>query len=309
MYEQATRQTADGVIQIDVEGLAAILGAIGPVQVEGLGQVTAENVVDLVLNQAYFRFADDQDQRREVLGDVAEEVFDRLVNGEYPSLRPLGENLAEAAAARHVILWSSTPKARQAAEFFQADGSLLDPAVGDSLLLTVQNFGRDKLDYYLDSTVTVTGERPRGAEGHLQVTVTLTNNAPPDTQEPTYVFGTNDRLDTEAPPGNYLGTASLYVPNGATVEQVSGDGDPGPLVTENGRPVMGVAVQVPAGETRSFTVDLRLPTPRPGPAGFALLPVPRVHPTVWEIDIEAPGGPIRHTGPVEAPVLLRPGPA
>src|SRR5690606_32981303 len=52
LYRQATGLPVDGVIQIDPSGLAAILEGIGPVQVEELGEVRADNVVSLTLNEA-----------------------------------------------------------------------------------------------------------------------------------------------------------------------------------------------------------------------------------------------------------------
>ncbi|HEX7130924.1 MAG TPA: DUF4012 domain-containing protein, partial [Iamia sp.] len=92
MYEQATGERADGVIQVDPVGLAALLEATGPIEVGELGTVDASNVVALTLNEAYIRYPD-IDERSDVLADVAEAAFDRLLDGEIPSLRGLGEAL------------------------------------------------------------------------------------------------------------------------------------------------------------------------------------------------------------------------
>ena len=215
MYEVATGLHADGVIQVDVSGLAAILRGIGPVQVPNVGTVTAENIVDLTLNRIYFQFPTEIDQRREVLGEIAEAVFDQLTSGSYGSLRALGEALVDATNQRHLLVYAATQEAAVAVDQLHIDGELPSGAFGDSLMLTVQNFGQDKLDYYLDTAVEVEGSRPEGEFGELDVTVTVTNTAPSGIDTPYYVFGLPEIRPGRAF-GTYVGVGSLYVPDGTS---------------------------------------------------------------------------------------------
>lgn len=312
MYETASGLPADGVIQIDVQGLAAILRAIGPVAVPGIGVVEADTLADFALNRLYFEFPDESDQRREVLGEIAEACFDRLLSGDLASVRPLAEELIEAVAQRHILFTSRGAAASRPIRYFNTDGPLAPPSAeaGDSFLLTVQNFGRDKLDYYLDTSVSISGTRLVGEQGQLRVEVTLTNTAPPGVQEPEYVFGTAEGRPADAEPGTYVGTASLYVPVGTRIAGSSGDGSVGALGTENGRPVIGVTFRVPAGGTATAVVDLVLPT-RPdivGPSGqrpafVVLVPFPRLRPTVWDLDVDAGTGTISREGPLLEPEI------
>lgn len=300
MYSIATRQQADGVIQIDANGLAAILRGIGPVAVDGLGEVNADNVVDLTLNRAYTLFPN-RDQRQEVLGDVAKVVFQRLVQGNYSSLRPLGEALLRSASERHVILWSSHSDAESPAAFFHADGALPPPDEQDSFMLTVQNFAHNKLDYYLDTSVTVTGAREPGVPGSEQVKVTLTNTAPAGTVNPIYVFGDGQ---TGVPPGTYGGIGSLYVPNGTKL--ASSSAADATLLAEDKRTVIGWQVQLAPGESLTYSFELTLPPRRAGGWSVALAPVPRVRPTLWSLDVSSgPGQRARFDGRLLTPVTIK----
>ena len=84
MYRQATGQSVDGVIAIDVPGLAALLRVVGPVTAPGApGAVDALNVGRVLLHDLYegVPYAGDQAGRRERLGDVPRAVIDRLTTG------------------------------------------------------------------------------------------------------------------------------------------------------------------------------------------------------------------------------------
>lgn len=286
MFTAKTGLPVNGVIQIDPAGLAAILTGTGPVEVPTVGQVTADNVVDLTLNRAYIDFPD-RDQRQEVLGDVAKAAFNALIDGDFSSLRPFGEALFRAAGARHLILYADDQKARDEASFFGADGALPDAATQDYGLLTVQNFGQNKLDYYVDTKLDIVGKRPEGKAGSIAATITVTNTVPADLRS-SYVMG----LPLPGkPPGTYNGTVSLYLPSGTTLVDGSGSPQPPGLATEEGRTFVAYDVLLAPGETSVVTLHLSL-SPRPAKPNyrFLLVPVPRVRPTVVSVDIDIGGG-------------------
>ena len=277
MYIAATGNPVDGVIQIDPAGLAAILRGIGPVEVPELGAVTADNVMGLVLNEAYFRFPG-IDERSDVLKDVAEAVFTKLVNGQYDSLRPLGEALVRTVEGRHIMMHTATSTGEARLRYFGATGELPDPLGTDAVHLTVQNVSGNKLDYYLDTGLDLSGNREVGAIGHVTATITLTNQAPVGVDQPRYVFGP---FNADQRVGLYRGAVSLYLPAGTTLVGAAGDplAAPPQLQSEGGRPVVGFNVDVPAGSSRRIVLDLQLP---PRPAGryeLLLVPSPRVRPT------------------------------
>src|SRR5206468_5493822 len=118
--------------------------------------------------------------------------------------------------------------------FFGVDGGLPDPAAQDSVLLSVQNFSKNKLDYYVDTSLAIAGTRPAARAGDLTATVAVANNTPPDVSS-TYVTGPNAPGEER---GLYRATISLYVPTGTTLADSSGAAVPPAVVSEAGRTVV-----------------------------------------------------------------------
>jgi hypothetical protein len=304
MFTAKTGLLLDGIIQIDPAGLAAILAGTGPVPVDGLGVVDASNVVDLTLNRAYLDFPD-RDQRQEVLGDVAEAVFTALVDGQFTSLRPLGEALFDAAQERHLAVFLNSFEAQEVARSFGATAALPAPDEVDHAILTVQNFSKNKLDYYLDTSLDLRGSRPEGKPGSFTATVTIANTAPAGGAA-SYVFGPNADGETA---GLYRGVASLYLPTGATLVGSAGDATSPPATTsEVGRTVIGFSFEVPAGQTLTVQLQITLP-PRPsGAYHLTLVPAPRVRPSVVSVEIDTGAGTVRRaSGPLRQPEIVTSG--
>lgn len=301
MYEQATGQAVDGVIQVDPDGLAAILRGIGPVLVPNVGLVDADNVVSLTLNEAYTLFPE-RDVRQEVLGDVAKEVFSVLVDGEYDSLRPLGESVFRAGIERHILFHTVHPEAQGETRFFGADGGLPEADLQDYVQLTVQNLSRNKLDYYVDSALTLRGVRDAGKVGDVTATVTISNQAPADGTN-LYVFGPFNQQEVR---GRYRGVVSLYVPNGTKLvgADVGSAAGPPTMFGEGDRTLVSFPVTLDAGESAEVNLYLTFAPRPPGAYEVLLVPSPRVRPTVVTVDLAADGRRVAATQTLTSPVRL-----
>jgi hypothetical protein len=288
MYKAKTGKAVDGVIQIDPQGLAAIIEGIGPVTVPGLGTVTKDNVVTFTLYGAYRSFPGIE-ERSDVLGDIAEATFRKLVDGDYASLRPLATALVRATEGRHILVHAASPRIEGQFKFFDADGSLPAPELVDAVDLTVQNVSSNKMDFFVETELSLKGTRPAGDIGKVTASVTVRNTAPPGETQPFYVFGPHGE-GQEA--GLYRGVVSLYLPAGATLTDVTGDParDPPSMQIEGSRPVAGFTVDVPAGEERVVELHLEL-APRPaGPYQLLAIPSPRVRPTRLSVALDLGNG-------------------
>jgi hypothetical protein len=302
MGTTAAQARLDGVIQIDPAGLAALLEGVGPIQVEEIGEVNADNVVDLVLHDAYVAYPGIQ-ARSDVLEEVARAAFTKLVNGEFPSLRPLGEALTEAVRGRHLMMYTTTPESELWLDRLGARGTLPDPEGPDSFHLTVQNVSANKLDYFVDTAVELTGDRSPRTPSRLQARVVVRNSAPPGTTEPKYIFGPFDRSQQA---GLYRAVVTLYLPAGTNVGPVTGDPTRYPAVTqtEDGRPLVSYTIDLPAGQRHEAVIDLELAPRKDEPYELVLVPSPRVRPTTWRLGLETGDGVLAQTLELEESLVV-----
>lgn len=272
VWEGAGKPRVDGVIVIDPATLQAILSATGPVRADGT-EVSSSNVVPQLLLQQY-RGLDGtrgaQQQRREVLSDVAGAAFEKLNAGAWDPLR-LARALGGAADARHVLLWSSTP-----AIDAQWKAAGVSGEVGpDSLMLNVVNLGGNKLDQFLrvDATLATTLGRSGIEES---VVVKIANAAPPDL--PQYVEGPFP--GSGLAPGDYQGMLSFTLPGDARGARF--DGSPPLAVAGSDGPSQAFAtkVRVAAGASTTFTMRFS----RPATARQTVVePSARIPATTWHV--------------------------
>jgi hypothetical protein len=299
MYQKATGQPVDGVIEVDSMALSELLAITGPVTVPDVGVVTADNVVDVTLNRAYAEFPD-RAARKEYMGQVAEAAFNKLLTGSFSDLRALGTNVNKAVHQRNVQFHATTDAPERAAQQLGLAG--LPPAAPDSAQLTVQNLTGNKVDYYLDTGLRLTGDRMRGKLGHVKAQITVTNTSPAHPNQAAIFGPFLPRFQA----GEYEALVSLYVPAGATLRKSAGLDAPASLTIsgENGRTVVTFRSSVLAASTRVFTLDFELPPPPPGAYTIELTPVPRVRPTTYAVDLDTSRGRLAQSGPLLTSTVL-----
>jgi hypothetical protein len=300
MYKASSGQAVTAVVQIDSNALADILTYTGAITVPGVGVVSGSNAVALTLNQQYLQFPN-RSTRQDALVLVVNFLVNQLVTGRI-NLVSAARGVVQAVQGRHLLVWSPNQTEEAALAQLGASGSLPGPAV-DYLELTVQNFGANKLDYYLATRLGLSGSRPTDQIGHVQATITLDNTAP--------ASGTNQEVfgpfNSNLVRGQYVGFVSLHVPvgwyltgsKGATV-------GPTPSVTvQDGVTVVSFDMAVPAGTTRTVTLELETSPPAPN-APLYLVPAPRVIPTTVSLDLSEGSKSLAASLALTTPTVIRP---
>lgn len=258
--EPLLQREFDGMITLDPTGLSYLLNATGPVQVEGIEEaVTAGNIVDLSLNELYFRFADDNPDRRELLTDIAAAVWDRVFTSPDLDPRALFDALARSVSERRMVMYAADPQVQNAVEQLGLGGRVAQ-SPDDYLLLLAQNFGENKADYYLTRHMTYAGTFDHEGNLDARLSVTVRNNAPPDAPLPSYIAGERERIELEA--GISRSFFSLFVPERAQVRGLLVDGAPsGGLDNslELGRRRLGYTVELGAGQSTTLTFVYQVP--------------------------------------------------
>lgn len=279
MYRQATGQAMDGVIAVDVPGLASLLRVVGPVSVEGRTEaITADNAGRVLLHDFYegLGVTSDQSARKERLGDVLRVVGERLTTGSRDAVS-LGRELGQAAKGGHLRLWSSVSAEETV---FERTGLGGGPATVDAdrtFHVAVENRSGSKLDYYVKPTVrqqvTLT---PQGT-AVVRTTIVVDNQAPVDAA-PSYALGPDEFTKR---PGDYLAWVLLWSPAGSTVP--SG-------VQESGLNLSNYITLVGAGEKRELSFDTTIPNAvQNGRLRLRLVPQARLDPIQLQMHLDAPG--------------------
>ena len=173
----------DGVVTVDPIGMAAVLRLTGPVTVLSWpGPITADNVVDVTLRQAYAVFEHDGQRRDDFLGDVADATWRAFTHRDLGNPARVLQELGRATHQRHLAVWLVDADAQRLVHSAHADAAL--PPIGTDLsLVTTQNAGANKLDLYLRRRVRyVVHLLPPIAGGRLatraRLEVTFTSTAP-----------------------------------------------------------------------------------------------------------------------------------
>ena len=286
MYRQATGQTVDGVIAIDVRGLEALLRVVGAVTVAAHPEaISADNAAEVLLDDFYDLVpVGDQTFRKERLGDVARAVVARLTSGSHDAVA-LGRELGEAAAMGHFRLWSAVEAEEGVFERTGLGGAIAAEMPDRTLHLSVQNATATKLDYHLRHRAKLDVYVSEVGTAVVRTQLTVRNDAPAGAA-PSYQLGP-DGFNQERP-GQYIGRIYFWGPRGAAQLQ---------SVPESGLTLNTAAVTVePGGEEQSVVFETVIPTAvRDGRLELRLVPQPTlvpyelevvVHPEGWDLSGE-----------------------
>jgi len=287
MYRQATGEEVDGVIAIDVPGIAALLRVLGPVQVPGIPEpVSAGNAARVLLKDLYDGLPpfDDRSDRRERLGEVTEAVIGRLTSGTTNAVA-VGQELAGAALGGHFRLWS---RVGEEEEIFERTGLGGGPAASKAdrtFHVAVENRTATKLDYYVKPSVRQEVQLTRAGTAVVRTTVTIDNQAPADAA-PSYQLGPDPFTKK---PGDYVAWVLLWGPAGS--RQLSGG------VEESGLNLSQRVVDIAAAQRREVTFETVIPDAvRDGVFELRLVPQPRLEPMPAEVKVSAEGWSIKGDG-------------
>src|SRR5450631_48346 len=261
MWRRYSSERVDGVIAVDPTALSYLLAATGPATLPDKSQVSAANAVALTESTAYAKFGDlsfaATTQRRDYLLGIASAVSKKILDARgAPAalLRALGQ----AADERRLLVWSADPVVQ--ADLAQTVmAGIIPTTTAPYVGLSIVNDGGNKLDYYLDRSLTwhATG---CGSPRPVAVTITLTNNAPASGLSD-YVTHRSDIHSYPVKPGDNRLEVSYLATQGALMEAVTVAGKPGTasIGAEHGHPVYTVDLELPRGTSRTIVLHLSEP--------------------------------------------------
>jgi hypothetical protein len=257
LYQQTTGDRIDGVIAADPLAVAQVLRASGPIRAGGV-RLTADNVAEETLVQAYVRYAADNPARRRFLEQVARATFEAFRRALATHPVELLRGLAGAARGRHVQVYSGDPASQRALLALGVGGSAVAPAGADYLMAVGVNAGGNKLDAFLHRTL---DWRVRlGADGSATATASLTlRNDVAVAGLPRHVVGPYDARFRK---GVNEQIQTLYVAGGYGFTKASLDGRRVNAEAQQdfGGLALTQSVGVPAGDSARLGYQLTRPT-------------------------------------------------
>ncbi len=261
LYAQVTGREIDGVLAMDPEVVAALLDYSGPIELTTIDELlTTYNAVPFLLRDQYVAVADDNQQRVDALAEAARLTFEALLAGELPEPVELAGDLGPLVSERRLLMWSRDEDEQALLERVHMAGEIPSPDGADGWSVTVSNGGGNKIDSFLERAARYESSTdPDTGATTATLRLELTNNAPADGLPP-YVIGNR----VGAPSGTSRLYVSFYSPfalTGATL-----DGAPTGLSVgrEAGWNVYSRLVDIPAGSTATFELQLAGTVTRPG---------------------------------------------
>ena len=267
---------------IDPRGIQALLPPDAQVPVAGTNtMLSPESFADFIYSDSYDVLGGwDPKRRRAILG-VGAAAFEQILHGSGGA--SVIDSAAGAVAGGHIRFVSFDPAEQEILDRLGVTGSLRSDAL-DNVLITVQNFGADKLDYWMRRSIEHRCSIHDTGFARCRTTVSLTNETPLGLNE--YVTQIADRDKHPYQYGAYLGYLEAYVPDGADLTGGTLDGRPQTFFpeSEDGRKSLGMYFATEREETTTLEVSYDLDVPDAG-YSLELTPQPLTSDAEVEVDI------------------------
>ena len=285
LWQQASPTPLDGVISIDPVVLANMLAVTSPVTLASGEQLTADNVVKVLLSDAYERYPDAVDSNV-FFSDASTSVFTHLTTTSWNPMAMLGA-LQKSADEQRVYLSFTDPAAQALAAEFGLDGALpTDNATQTQVGIYLNDYAVGKLDYHLTSAITATCDA-----GARTMTTTMTlHNGITDNIRSNYTLGWRNARNG-LPRTTMMLDVLFFAPPGAQITQTTpASGDLPKLDrsgVEKGNTGLSRTVLVPKNETVTVSYTVAFPESELGPLNLRHTPTASNTPVDVDASCEA----------------------
>jgi hypothetical protein len=282
-YEAATKRRLDGALLADPRGLAALLPDEARISVPNRTQpLTKESLARFVYSDVYRSSARSQRQRRRATIALGQSAFKSVFTSGLRNMAAM-RAVAGAIAGGHLRFFSGEPAEQELLTQLGATGELT-PTTDDSLLVTVQNLGADKLDYWMRRSLSHDCS-VRGPTLNCRTEVGISNESPDGL--PGYVVQAGRKPSYAM----YEGYLEFYVPERARIRGVELNRREVEFFREHEdmRTSVGIFFEVEQGALAQATLAYELPIEE---AGYSLEITPQPLPVdaTVNIRVDAPSG-------------------
>ena len=268
IYRLCQGTDVDAVVALDLDAVALLLQALGPLQPEGYpAAVTSETLLEYVgqywtapVRSASATERDSSDwwsHRKDFMADILQAALQKVsTSPQSIALDRLALALYQSLLGKHLLVHWSDPLVARAFAAPGWDGALR-PSAHDFLMLVDSNVGFRKVNPHIRQSVDYQVECSPGSRPRARLTVRYTNES---SAAPECIAGARyDDSYAQMMQGCSWDYVRVYAPRGSQLRQVLG-GDQGPQVSEDaGKAVFSTLLVVAPGENRELVFDYELP--------------------------------------------------
>ena len=267
----------DGVVLADPRGIAALMPAGTKIRVPGTRtRIKRRDVPSYVYSRAYEELGGRSPKRREALLTVGETAISSMLDEGVAGAQVLGA-VGDAIAGGHLRLVSLHEEEQSLLSELGVSGDLTPPE-HDAVLVTGQNFGGDKLDFWARRAVRHYCSVKERAVARCATQAVVANRAPPGL--PRYV----------APNGRQLKSLiEVYIPGEAGFVDVRSTRESAEFRRDEhaGYTTVAALLEIPPGEVESVVVVYDLPV-KNDRYSLEIIPQPLAHDAQLEVGLRLP---------------------
>ena len=196
LYPQSGGRPIDGVISLDALALATLIDFSGPISVTAVDprtQMPVETALDganaaqfLLFDQ--YKLEETSIEREAVLEAITRSVVRSILQGNIPSPPQAIEDLLPHLRSGRITAYSVHPDEQDLFERLHLDGALESSEGSDALSISFNNANGNKIDAFLDASVSYDLSVDEQGNARSTASVTLENSAP-TTGWPNYTIG------------------------------------------------------------------------------------------------------------------------
>jgi hypothetical protein len=276
MWQALTGRRPSGVLVIDPAVIQAVLGVVGPVEVDGQWY-DGTGLLQFALVEQYRQYTqmEDQGDRRDLVGDIANAAVAALGERSWDPLE-LIRSLRPVAESRRLLAYSEDEAQQAMWRVLGVDGAM----DGDEVLVNLANLAGSKIDPFVD--LSIDAHHEHGPDGStLVLDVEIHNGVPPDVEG--FALGSLWAVGLEDRPGTYWGRLVVYAPGATRALRVEPQLPLEVLGREGELAVVAGRLEVGPQATERLRVEVEL---APGVERITILPAARPRPVRWSFDGE-----------------------
>ncbi len=200
------KEKIDGVISTTPEVITSLMRFTGPIRIDDV-TFTADNFVtelQIEVEKAYVAKGIPERQRKDVIGQIGEEMKRRLFSMPKGQLFDVANALKLLAEEKHIMVYMTVPTEEAIITKLGWAGEIR-PADGDSLMVVDSNMAALKTDLVMDKNINYSVREDKDGSLHATVELRYTNNG-------TFTWYTT----------RYRDWVRVYVPQGSVLDKYDG---------------------------------------------------------------------------------------